>query len=200
MLNIDLIGCPVNCTPQTLPIISSCNDDVDGWRGRIVDIYFIPCDAEITEANLLDLQWWSALMALPTPSLRRVGMGVGTYALGEQLKLDGGGCAGEEIVESVWELTYNINKLDTSADNKTHALMNALLGGALKNYNVIARYCKPDDRILLMGRANLESLTNTHPGGLKEFQSFEIKLRWTPNNNTVPQPFLVPDLHTVLPI
>lgn len=199
MINVDTIACLSNCTPQTLPIISACLYDLKAWRGRILDLYFIPCEEEITESNLLDIDWWSDLVALPTPLLRRFGMGVGTYTQAEALKIDGGGCVGEEIIEMEWELTYNITKMDLSEDFTTHEFVNALANGALNNYNVIGRYCKPEDTILLMGRTKLEAVNNTHPSGLKEFQNFELKFRWTPNNNTVPQPFRVPGLSAIIP-
>lgn len=198
-LNVDILGCLPNCTPQTLPLVPACLDDLKGWRGRILDLYFVPCDEEISETNLLDTSWWSGLVALPTPALRRFGMGVGTYAQSDALKIDGGGCVGEQIIEMEWELTYTITKMDLSEDFLTHELVNAIANGALNNYNVIGRFCKPDDTILIIGRTKLEALNNTHPAGLKEFQSFELKFRWTPNNNTVPQPFRVPGLSAIIP-
>lgn len=200
-INVDLLGCLPSCTPQTLPLIPACLDELKAWRGRILDLYFIPCDYEINESKLLDVStggWWADLTATPNPPLRRFGMGVGTYAQSEALKIDGGGCVGEQIIEMEWEMTYTITKMDLSEDFLTHEFVNSLANGALNNYNVIGRFCKPEDTILLMGRTKLEAVGNTHPGGLKEFQNFELKFRWTPNNNTVPQPFKVPGLSAIL--
>ena len=82
-INIDTIACLPNCTPQTLPLMPACLDELKGWRGRILDLSFIPCDEEITDSNLLDISsggWWDRLVQAPTPKLRKFGMGVGSYA------------------------------------------------------------------------------------------------------------------------
>ena len=57
--------------------------------------------------------------------------------------------------------------MDITSYFATHEFVNGLLNGALNNYNVIGRYCKPEDTVLLIGRANLEDVNNTHQQGLK---------------------------------
>lgn len=199
--NVDSVACLPQCTEQTLPLLDECSEF--GIKGRLVDLYAIPCDDwdnDTIAADIIDIAWWNTLLTTPNPKLRRIGKITGSVAPSEQTKVDFGGSYGDELTEIEYEFTFIKNKFDTSVDFKTHQFITDLMNGAVYKYNFIGRYRNPVDTILAIGRARIESVNDVTPAGIKEYQSVEVKLRWTYPILSTQQRITVAGLNDVLPI
>jgi hypothetical protein len=183
------------CTLVTLPTIGADNCQCNTWTGRINDIYLIECTQAINATNLVDTTWWQAL--IDSDKIRNLGVGIGSYGQSAITTFDAGGCGTATVEQIEWKLDYQIFCIDQSASYYTHEFISALIGGALRNYNLVARFCDGDNVILPIGKVNLSSFDNSLPASTTEFMSFTLQFGW--KSMVVPTPLTVAGLSAVLP-
>jgi hypothetical protein len=196
----NIVTCTTGCTPtvnlpaQTTDPACSCSL----WNEGINEIYFIPCDevdAATIDVDILDIAWWTALKA--ANKVYKFGIGVGAIAVKNAItKPVPDGCGGTKDVRTntEWQLTYEKSCIDKTVAMSTHAEMNALIGGALKKFNLVVRYCEAEF-VAFIGAVSLASYDAPHNGeGLK----FSYEFTW--KNPEVVVPINVQGLNTVLPL
>ena len=190
------------CSSVELPALTaSCACDT--WKGRINDLYFVDCSLELTKANLLDTAWWTA--AVNAGKIKKIGVGIGGYQKDEVTTFDAGGCGDATVEQIKWALNYQVFCIDQTSGGSTdypegyytHEFANALINGALANYNLIARYCDGDEVIVPIGKVDLADFDNILPTATTEFMSFTYKFTW--KSLKVPHPVTVPGLNAILP-
>ncbi len=191
----NFIACGTNgCNTAALPtaIADACDRDVLG--GRINDIYFIDCSEEISNANLIDTDWWAGLIT--DSKIHNLGVGIGSYAKKNSATFDAGGCGSPTIESIEWAIQYELFCIDKGTTAHTHEFANALLNGATKNYNVVARLCGGDNLIVPIGKVDISDFDNILPNATDQFMSFKYEFSW--KSMTVPHILDVAGLSTVL--
>lgn len=184
-----------SCTKVTLPSIVAGACECNTWTGRLNDLYFIDCSLAITEANLLDTAWWQA--NIDNGKIKNIGVGIGGFNQKAVTSFDAGGCGSATVEAIEWALNYQVFCVDKSSAYSTHEFASAMIGGALKNYNLIARFCDGDNVILPIGKVDLGSFDNALPTSTTEFMSFSYEFNW--KSLSVPTPLEVAGLAAVLP-
>lgn len=188
-----IAGC--ECNPTSLPTKTSTTCECTTWSGRLNDLYFIECSETISEANLLDTAWWQS--AIDDNKIKNLGVGIGAYGQKNITTFDKGGCGSASVEQIEWALTYKQYCVDKSSAFYNHEFAEAIVKGALKFYNVIARFCDGDDVILPIGKVDLSSFNNLLPESREEFMSFEYEFSW--KGLVVPTPLIVTGLNNILP-
>jgi hypothetical protein len=183
------------CTIAALPEAGADACQCDTWSGRINDLYFIKCTEAITPGHLVDTAWWAALVA--NGKLRNTGVGIGSYGKNSITTFDAGGCGLATVQQVEWKLDYQIFCIDKSSSYATHEFVDALVKGALKNYNLVARFCDGDNVILPIGKVDIIDFDNALPSATTDFMSFTLSLGW--KQLGVPTPLEVAGLSSVLP-
>jgi hypothetical protein len=159
------------------------------------DLYFIECSETINETNLLDTAWWQALV--DNNKIFNLGIGIGSYGQKNITTFDKGGCGSASVEQIEWALSYQVFCIDKSTQYWNHEFAETIVKGALKHYNVVARYCDGTDVILPIGKVDLSSFNNELPASTEEFMSFQYEFSW--KGLTVPTPLTVTGLSSVLP-
>lgn len=148
--------------------------------GGVNDLYFIPCDQEMTEANITDLAWWTSLMnggSGGSSILGNLGIGLGSIAKKTDKKERVSSCKIEQVVSTTWALKYVVKCFDKSVDKITHEQINQLITNA-NNYLVIARMCDGADTVLPIGPFATSDFNWTVPDNFEEVQSLELEISW----------------------
>ncbi|MFA9213894.1 MAG: hypothetical protein ACEQSR_08615 [Candidatus Methylacidiphilales bacterium] len=188
------VGSVVTLPPQTTDPDCGCAL----WNDGIADIYFIDCseiNAATIEADLLDPVWWTGLKT--DGKIHRFGIGTGAISTKNAITRDvpdGCGATKQIRINTEWQLTYEKVCFDESVNQNTHEEMNAMINGALKNRNVVVRYCK-GEFIGWIGGVSLSNYDAPHNGtdGLKLTYEFSWK------NKNVIVPINVAGLNAILP-
>lgn len=147
--------------------------------GGINELYFIPCTETFSEANVLDVGWWSDLVGTseaPGP-LGRSGLGIGSIAKSGQQNERVASCRTEQLISITWALTFQIKCFDKSSARSTCAKMNELIKN-FNNYLLVARMCDGDNTILPVGVFNTSDFNWTVPDNNEESQTAEVVLSW----------------------
>ena len=159
--------CPVTPFPAAtalcIPLTSA---------GGVNDLYFIPCDQEMTEANILDTTWWQTLVDGDSPNstfLGNLGLLLGSIAKKSSKTDRIGSCKVEQIISTSWALKAVLKTFDKGVDKITHAQINALITSASR-YQVIARMCDGDNTVLPIGIFSLSDFDWVVPDNFEELQ------------------------------
>jgi len=193
-------GCLVNANCPAVPFpVATANCTPQLTVGGVNDLYFIPCSQEMTEANLLDVAWWEALVTGSSPGtsfLGSIGVGLGSIAKKSDKKERVGSCEVERVISTTWALKYTLKIFDKSVDKITHQQINLLINSP-GNYLVIARMCDGDDTVLPIGRFITSDFNWTVPDNFEEIQSVDLELSWFELG--LPKTYTVTGLSAVVP-
>jgi hypothetical protein len=193
-------GCSVNdlCPATPFPNgVAHCNPELS--VGGVNDLYFIPCTEVMSEANILNITWWTTLKAGDSPNSSFLGnMGIGLGSIGKKAdkKERISSCKIEQVISTTWALKYTLKIIDKSVDKTTHAQINALINNPGK-YLVIARMCDGPDTVLPIGVFALSDFNWTVPDNFEEVQSIDLEVSWFELG--LPKTYNVTGLSAVVP-
>lgn len=195
-LNSDV--CPVTPFPTATAL---CNPLTSA--GGVNDLYFIPCDQEMTEANILDTAWWQALVdgdsgqsGGPTSLLGNIGIILGSISKKSSKTERIGSCKVEQIISTTWALKAVLKVFDKSADKVTHEQISALISSASR-YQVIARMCDGEDTVLPIGPFSLSDFDWVVPDNFEELQQVTLEISWIELG--LPKTYVVTGLSAIVP-
>lgn len=172
---IPSVACPASPFPT-----ATANCTCLMSTGGVNDLYFIPCDQQMTEANITDLAWWQALVDGDSPNssfLGNIGIGLGSIAKKTDKKERVSSCKIEQVVSTTWALKYVLKCFDKSSEKITHEQINQLIANS-GNYLAIARMCDGANTVLPIGVFALSDFNWTVPDNFEEVQSVELELSW----------------------
>lgn len=166
--------------------------------GGINELYFVPCTETFSQANVLDLDWWTALIGTPEipGPLGRSGLGIGSIAKSGQQNERVASCRTEQLISITWALTFSIKCFDKSSARSTCAKMNELITN-FSSYLLVARMCDGDNTVLPVGVFNTSDFDWIVPDNNEESQTAQVVLSW--KELGFPCTIDVPGLSTVLP-
>lgn len=191
-LNADV--CPIIPFPTATAL---CNPVTSA--GGVNDLYFIPCDQEMTETNILDSAWWAALVAGDSPNgsfLGNMGLMLGSIAKKASKTDRIGSCKVEQIISTSWALKAVFKTFDKSIDKITHTQINALINSGSR-YQVIARMCDGDNTVLPIGIFSLSDFDWTVPDNFEDIQTVTIEISWIELG--LPTTYVVTGLSAIVP-
>lgn len=172
----------VACPATPFPVATaSCSCTLT--TGGINDLYFIPCDQVMSEANITNTAWWSAIVAGESGEsgassfLGNLGIGLGSIAKKTDKKERVGSCKVEQVISTTWAIKYVLKCFDKSSEKVTHEQINALINSA-GNYLLIARMCDGDNTVLPVGSFITSDFNWIVPDNFEEVQSVELELSW----------------------
>lgn len=147
--------------------------------GGLNELYFAPCTETFSEANVLDIDWWTIRVGTPEEpgNLGKSGLGLGSITKKSQKVARVGSCRTEQLISITWALKFQIKCFDKSAARSTCAKMDELILKADK-YLLIARMCDGDDTILPIGKFNTSDFNWTVPETDEDEQIAEVELSW----------------------
>lgn len=188
----------VECPATPFPVATaSCSCTTS--PGGVNDLYFIPCDQEMSETNILDTAWWTALLTAGSgggSALGNMGLGLGNIAKKTDKKERLSSCKVEQVISTTWALTYILKCFDKSAEKVTHEQVNALINSS-KNYQLIARMCDGDNTVLPIGPFSTSDFNWTVPDNFEELQFITLELSWVELG--LPKTYDVTGLSAVVP-
>lgn len=187
------VDCPLIEFPQST---AACEGELS--VGGINDLYFIPCTETLSEANIMDLGWWSDLIAasFPAATLGKLGIGLGSITKKGDKKERTGSCRIEQVVQTTWAITYILKYFDKTSARITNEQVNALITKA-GNFQLVARMCEGENTILPIGPFTTSDFNWTVPDNFEEYQSITLELSWVELG--LPRTYDVAGLSTVLP-
>lgn len=168
-------SCPATPFPRAT---ASCNPETSS--GGVNDLYFIPCDQVLNEANITDTAWWQTIVDGDSPGssfLGNIGIGLGSIGKKGTRSERIASCKVEQLVSATWALKYVIKAFDKSAEKVTHEQISTLINNSGR-YLVIARMCDGDNTILPIGGFTVSDFDWTVPDNFEEVQSITIELSW----------------------
>ncbi len=170
--------CPVTPFPSATALCTPLTS-----AGGVNDLYFIPCDQVMSEANILDTTWWQTLKdgisgASPDGSiLGNIGLLTGSIAKKGSTSAKLGSCRVEQIISTSWGLKAEIRVFDKSVDKVTHAQIDALINSPGR-YLVIARMCDGDNTVLPIGTFSVSDFDWTVPDDSLQLQVITLEISW----------------------
>ena len=183
------VDCPVvplpAATSSCLPLLSF---------GGVNDLYFIPCTESMTEANILDVTWWTAIMT--NSYLGNLGMGLGSIGKKSTKTEQLSSCRPEQIISATWALKYIIKAFDKTSADTTTAQVNAVLTKFSK-FQLVARMCDGDDTVLPIGTFSVSDFDWTVPESFQDIQSITLELSWI--EFAKPKVYTVTGLSAIVP-
>lgn len=191
-LNTDV--CPVSPFPVATAL---CNPLTS--PGGVNDLYFIPCDQVMSEANILSVEWWQTIVDGSSPGssfLGNIGLGLGSIAKKSDKKERIGSCKVEQVISTTWALKYVLKTFDKSVDKITHAQIDALINSSGR-YLVVARMCDGENTVLPIGVFTLSDFNWTVPDNFEELQTVELEISWIQLG--LPKTYEVAGLSAVVP-
>lgn len=191
---IPSVACPASPFPTAT---ANCTCTLS--TGGVNDIYFIPCDQEMTEANIVDTAWWQTIVDGDSPGtsfLGNIGVGLGSIAKKTDKKERISSCKIEQVVSTTWALKYQLKCFDKSVDKVTHEQINQLINNS-GNYLAIARMCDGSDTVLPIGTFALSDFNWTVPDNFEEVQMLELEISW--NELGMPKTYDVTGLSAIVP-
>lgn len=177
----------INCTTCIIPVAlpaQPTNTDCACtlWSEGINDIYLIDCDAinpATIAADIIDTAWWTTLVS--GSNLYKLGVGTAAIQVKNQITRslpDGCGGVVDVRTNTEWQLTYEKFCIDKTATMATHEESIAIIGGILKRYNVVVRYCE-GEFVGFIGAVTLGSFDAPHNGeGLRFVYEFNWKSKF----------------------
>lgn len=186
--------CPVTPFPTATALCTPLTS-----AGGVNDLYFIPCDQEMTEANILDTAWWTSIVAGDSPSgsfLGNVGLILGSISKKSSKTERIGSCKGEQIVSTTWALKAILKTFDKSVDKVTHEQINALIASSGR-YQLIARMCDGDGTVLPIGAFSLSDFDWVVPDNFEEVQQVTLEVSWIELG--LPKTYNVAGLSAIVP-
>lgn len=187
------LDCPLAVFPQSSSI---CDPELS--VGGVNDVYIIPCTEILSEANILDVGWWSDLVSASGggATLARLGIGLGSIAKKGDKKERVSSCKIEQVVQTTWALTYVMKIFDKTSERVTNDQINALITKA-NNFLIILRMCEGENTVLPIGSFTTSDFNWTVPDNFEEYQSITVELSWVELG--LPRTYDVPGLSGVLP-
>lgn len=183
--------CPVTPLPSAA---SNCSPVPS--IGGVNDLYFIPCDQELTEVNLVDTAFWTTLAAGSPNMLGALGFGLGSIAKKNVKTERLGSCQVESVISASWELKYILKIFDKSTEKLTNLQITTLINNASR-YLAVARMCDGDDTVLPIGRFTVSDFDWTVPDNFEELQSVTIAISWFELG--LPKVYTVAGLSAIIP-
>lgn len=196
-------ACLVNnsCPITPMPVRpASCG--LDFIYGGVNDIYFIPCTETLSEANILDVDWWDGLKGDPDASpavpnlLGSIGLGIGSIAKQTDRREKVASCRAEQVTSTTWSLTYTIKVWDKTAADTTKTQVDAILK-RFQNFQAVARMCDGDNTVLPIGTFSVGDFNWTVPESSEELQTISFRLDWIEFG--IPKTYNVVGLSAVVP-
>lgn len=188
------VDCPITVFPQATESCV-CTTSVGG----ISALYFLPCTAVMSEANLLNVEWWDDFVNGSGP--QGVAIAIMSRVLGSITKKADrkerlSSCGVEQVTSVTWALTATLKCFDKTSERTTNEQVNALINNA-NHFILIARMCDGDDTVLPIGRFTTSDFNWIVPDNFEETQSITIELSWVELG--LPRTYDVAGLSTVLP-
>lgn len=172
----------VDCPVVPMPVKpATCGTDL--LFGGINDLYFIPCTETMSETNILDTDWWTALVGDPEAdpevprTLGNIGIGLGSISKKSQRTEKIGSCRAEQVISVTWALKYIIKTFDKTAADTTKLQMDAILK-RFNHFLLIARMCDGDNTVLPIGQFSTSDFNWTVPESNEDVQTVEVELSW----------------------
>lgn len=167
------------CPSTPFPVATAnCNPVLS--TGGVNDLYFIPCNQVMSEANILDTAWWQSIVDGDSPStsfLGNIGIGLGSIAKKATKVERVGSCKTEQVISATWALKYVLKAFDKSVNKVTHEQVNNLINNSGK-FLVIARMCDGENTVLPIGVFATSDFDWIVPDNFEEIQSITIELSW----------------------
>lgn len=190
------IACPATAFP-----VATASCICTPSQSGVNDIYILPCDQILSEANVTDAAgFWADLVAgIESPgfsSLGNLGKGLGSITKKTDKKDRFGSCEIERVVNTTWAIKYVLKCFDKSAEKTTHSQVNALITAA-KNYILVARMCDGDNTVLPVGPFTLSDFNWIVTDDALDPQSIELEFSW--NELGLPKTYDVAGLSAVVP-
>lgn len=182
-----------DCPIVPLPVATSvCVPSLS--FGGVNDLYILPCTEAMTEANILDTTWWTALKT--AGHLGNIGLGIGSIGKKSTKTEKISSCRPEQIISATWALKYTIKAFDkTSADTTTNQV-NAILS-KYNSFQLIARMCDGDDTVLPVGKFSVSDFDWIVPESNEDVQSVMLELSWV--EFAKPKIYVVAGLSAIIP-
>lgn len=181
--------CPVvplpSATANCVPALS---------MGGVNDLYIIPCTEAMTETNILDTTWWTALKT--NGHLGNIGLGIGSIGKKSTKSEKISSCRPEQIISATWALKYVIKAFDKTSADVTTAQVNAILT-KYNNFQLVARMCDGDDSVLPVGKFSVSDFDWTVPESNEDVQSITLELSWI--EFAKPKVYTVAGLSAIVP-
>lgn len=198
---LNAAGCtPSEACPATGFPIATANCTCIPSQSGVNDLYVIPCDQVMSEANITNTGWWEDIVAgLESPgfsSLGNLGKGLGSITKKTDKKDRFGSCEIERVVSTTWALKYVMKCFDKSTEKVTHDQVNTLITAA-KNYLLIARMCDGDNTVLPIGPFTLSDFNWIVTDDAQDNQSIELEFSWIELG--LPKTYDVAGLSAVVP-
>jgi hypothetical protein len=188
-------SCLVNEDCPVVPLPSASQGCVPSLSfGGINDLYVIPCTETMSEANILDVDWWTALKT--NSHLGQIGLGLGSIGKKSTKTEKIASCRPEQIISATWALKYTIKTIDKSSADTTTVQVNAILS-KYSSFQLIARMCDGDDSVLPVGKFSVSDFDWTVPEGSEDVQSIMLELSWI--EFAKPKVYTVAGLSAVVP-
>lgn len=193
----------VDCPATPFPVATAnCNPLLS--VGGVNDIYFIPCDQVLSEANITNPTWWETIVTGESPEspggttsfLGNIGIGLGSIGKKEVKTERVASCKVAQPVSATWALRYTIKAFDKSAEKVTHEQVNALINSSGR-YLAVARMCDGDNTILPIGSFVTSDFDYIVPDNFEEVQSIVFEISWFELG--VPKTYDVSGLSAVVP-
>jgi len=189
----------VECPASPFPV-ATANCSCTTSPGGVNDLYFIPCDQVMSEANILDAAgWWADILTAGSgggSALGNMGAGLGSIAKKTDKKERLSSCKVERVISTTWALKYVLKCFDKSSEKITHDQINALITESRK-YQLIARMCDGDNTVLPIGPMALSDFNWIVPDNFEELQTIELELSWVELG--LPKTYSVAGLSAVVP-
>lgn len=189
---------PACLTSVACPVVSMPTRDasciLEFLYGGVNDLYVIPCTEALTQVNVLNTAWWTALVA--AGKLGNLGIGLGSIAKKSDKKEKVASCRGEQIISTTWALKYIIKSFDKTSADVTTEQVNALLK-RYNNFQIVARMCDGTDTILPIGTFSVSDFNWTVPENSEDLQSVEFEISWVEFGK--PKLYTVTGLSAVVP-
>lgn len=187
-------SCPATPFPTAT---AQCRPETSA--GGVNDLYFIPCDQELTEANILDSSWWGGLLvggSGESSILGNMGLMLGSIGKKSDKKERLGSCKVEQVVSTTWALKATLKTFDKSVDKVTHEQINALIENSGR-YLCVARMCEGENTVLPIGVFSLSDFNWTVPDNFEEVQTIELEISWIETG--LPKTYVVAGLSAIVP-
>lgn len=182
-----------DCPITPLPVATAtCLPQLS--QGGVNDIYIIPCTEEMTEANILDVSWWTALKT--NGHLGNIGIGLGSIGKKSVKTEKISSCRAEQIISAIWALKYTIKTFDKTSADVTTEQVNALLSKYSK-FSAIARMCDGPETVLPIGAFSISDFDWVVPESNEDIQSVMFELSWPELGK--PKTYTVSGLSAVIP-
>lgn len=190
------VACPVTPLPTAT---ANCTPVLT--QGGVNDLYFIPCDQVMSEANILNVAWWQALVdgsgsGANASFLGNLGAGLGSIAKKTVKTLRIASCQVERVISATWALKYVLAVFDKSVDKITNAQITTLINSPGR-YLVIARMCDGDDTVLPIGTFTPSDFDWTVPDNFEDVQTVTLEISWFELG--LPKVYTVTGLSAVVP-